>query len=66
MTDFFCEPAHERYGFGSMAVGENLVIDLMGEAAWPVQNHVHSHGRYHGKKFRTKEIDGKLYIKRIQ
>lgn len=62
---FYPDTAQERYGFGAMAVGDVVAVDLDGENKRMVQIHAHSHGQYHGKKFKTKELDGILYIKRI-
>ena len=66
MKDSFCYTAHERHGFGAMGVDDVLAIDLAGEDKRLLQISVHAHGQYHGKKFRTKQRDGKLYIKRTK
>jgi hypothetical protein len=68
MEDIFYpdgDAAHERYGFGKMAIGEVVAVDLNGESAKTVQIHVHSHGQHYGKKFKTKTRNGSLYVKRI-
>ena len=60
------KPAHERYGFGSMAVGEVVEIELKerGEAK-RIQNRVASYSQYHGKQFKTLTHNNTLHIKRI-
>jgi len=60
-------PKHEIYGYGSLEPGEETAIHLA-MACSPVgkiRSMIYSHASYHGKRFRTTERDGYLYVYRI-
>lgn len=61
------DPAHQRYGFGPMSVGDVITIDLEAhnETKEKIQRHISAHGQYHGKKYKTRSVDGLMYVKRI-
>lgn len=61
------QPAHVRYEFGELDVGERLALNLghCYEPAEKIQALIASHGKYYGKKFKTKKIRSKLYIERV-
>lgn len=61
-------PAHERYGYGTLPVGESIQIDLT-QVSSKYQNvvrNIHSHGQINGRKYKTKKIDDTLHVMRIQ
>lgn len=61
-------PEHVRYGYGSLKVGETTSVDVDDRGSQfvaKVRCGISSHSQYYGKKFKTKVIDGKLYIQRL-
>lgn len=64
----YLAPAHERYGYGSMEVGQTISIDLslQDESAVKIRGHLGSHAQYYSKKFKTKVHNGVLHIMRIK
>lgn len=64
LSDF---PVHERFGFGSMRVGDVIQIDLdeAGMTSIKVRGHISSHSQYYNKKFKTKTKGNILHAKRI-
>ena len=60
------QPAHERYGFGLLKIGESLVITPQDENIVKIRTHLGAHGQYHDKKFKTRTVDGKLHVLRIK
>ena len=64
----FQEPAKDRYGYGKMEIDEVLEIkNIMAEGgAAKIRCNIHAYGQYHNKKFKTKTVDGSLFIKRIK
>lgn len=70
MDDIFLNnlPNHELYGYGALRVGDMCDVDLMMHDKTPseIQRCVHSYGQLKKKKFKTKVLNGILYIKRIK
>lgn len=67
-NDFFDEePAHKRYGYGSMWIGEMIELDLdeLGVRAVTLRNRLASYANYYNKKFKTKTKGSTMFIKRI-
>lgn len=62
------EPAHKRFGFGALWIGEEVEIDLdeMSVRAVTLRSYVHAHATYHGKKFKTRTINSSMFIKRTK
>lgn len=61
-------PEHVRYGYGSLKVGETTSVDIGDKDTRFVAKlrcGISSHSQYYGKKFKTKTVEGKLYIHRI-
>ena len=68
IADFSIAPltASERYGFGDLAIGESIAITpTENETIVKVRGHIGAHGQYYKKKFKTKTVNGKLYVLRI-
>lgn len=68
MTDIFLddEPAHERFGFGRLQVGERMEIPLTNTTARAIQGHISGHAQYHGKRFKTRKIGTILHVMRVK
>ena len=60
------QPAHQRYGYGKLRIGEILAIESNDEEWAKIRAGISSHGQYHEKKFQTRKKDGVLYVKRIK
>lgn len=70
MIDIFksSAPEHVRYGYGSLSVGETTSVDvdeMDTSFIAKLRCGISSHSQYYGKKFKTKVVDGKLYIQRL-
>ena len=69
LDDLFQDsPNHELYGFGTLAIGDICEVDLKAhdKTAKEIQAFVHAYGQYTKKKFKTKALNGVLYIKRVR
>jgi len=69
IDDLFQEhPNHELYGYGSLTIGDICEVDLKAHNKTPreIQAFVHAYGQYFQKKFKTKTLNGVLYIKRVK
>lgn len=62
------EPAHKKYGFGSMDIGEILQVDCEAAGIKPadLRSRVCGYSSYHGKKFKIKTRGALVYLMRIQ
>ena len=60
------QPAHQKYGYGKLRIGEILAIESNDEEREKIRSGISSHGQYYGKKFQTRKNDGVLYVKRIK
>ena len=62
------KPNHEFYGYGDLRVGEMCEVNLLIHNKDPneLQRFIHSYGQYAKKKFKTKALNGVLYIKRVK
>lgn len=59
-------PAHQRYEFGSLDVGEYATILLGGETPAKIRSHIYAHSKYYGKKFKTRSGYGVLHVMRVK
>lgn len=61
-------PEHVQYGYGELKIGEMTTVDVADKGARfvaKVRCGLSSHSQYYGKKFKTKVVEGKLYIQRL-
>lgn len=58
--------SHERYGYGTLEVGEIVSITPKNESIARIRAAISGYGQYHNKRFRTRTKDGVLYVKRIK
>lgn len=68
MKFVFRKKAHERYGYGTLKVGETVAVQVDDRAhSARVRSGVCSHGQYYSKKFKTSLVAESmtLHIKRI-
>jgi len=71
IPEFFKTSTHaekqEIYGYGRLEVGESTAVDLSAtnETATKIRGMIYSHANYHGKKFKTRTVDGILRIMRV-
>ena len=69
MDDIFLNdsPNYQLYGYGDLLIGDICEVDLIAhdKTAKEIQTFVHAYGQYTKKKFKTKAVNGVLYIKRV-
>lgn len=58
-------PSHERYGYGSLKVGDVITIKPKDETINRIRASIGSHAQHRNKRFKTRTKDGILYVKRI-
>ena len=70
MDDIFLNdlPNYQLYGYGDLLIGDICEVDLVAhdKNAKEIQAFVHAYGQYTKKKFKTKALNGVLYIKRVK
>lgn len=70
MDDIFLNdlPNYQLYGYGCLHIGDICEVDLIAHKKTPkdIQAFVHAYGQHTKKKFKTKALNGVLYIKRIK
>lgn len=68
MDHIFLPPkaSHERYGYGSLKIGEIVSITPKDESIARIRSAISGYGQYHKKRFTTRTKDGVLYVKRIK
>lgn len=70
MDDIFLNdlPNYELYGYGALEVGDICEVDLVthDKTSKEIQTFVHAYAQYAKKKFKTKALNGVLYIKRVR
>lgn len=65
--EYHDEPAHKRYGYGAMWIGEIIELDLdeIGVSAYKLRNRLAAYAKYYNKKFQTKTVGSSMFIKRV-
>ncbi len=61
-------PTHQRYGFGSLKVGDTVQIDLNfhGVTCKYLHSQISGYSNYYGKKFKRKTRDGVMHVMRTE
>lgn len=59
------EPAHKRYGYGSLKIGGIVSIPCNKDEVIKIRSGISSHAQHRNKKFKTRTLDGIMYVKRI-